>query len=152
MASAFRIVKAALAETAFNGEGARRYGGRWNSPGTEVIYTAQSESLAMLELLVHLQARDLLLAYVTIRVDFADSLVESLPMNALPDRWRASPAPAELQMEGDRWARARRTAVLRVPSALVPRESNYLLNPNHADFARLALGAPERCDFDPRLK
>jgi RES domain-containing protein len=152
MASAFRIVKAALAEIAFSGEGARRYGGRWNSPGTEVVYAAQSESLAMLELLVHLQASDLLLAYVTIRVDFDDSLVESLSLRVLPNRWRASPAPTKLQVEGDRWASERRSPVLRVPSALVPRESNYLLNPNHPEFARLVLGGVERCDFDPRLK
>jgi RES domain-containing protein len=152
MASAFRIVKATLVETAFSGEGARRYGGRWNSPGTEVVYAAQAESLAMLELLVHLQASDLLLAYVTVRVDFDDSLVEALPANALPVRWRASPAPSVLQAEGDRWARERRSPVLRVPSALVPRESNYLLNPNHPELARIVVGEPERCDFDPRLK
>lgn len=152
MPSAFRIVKADLADTAFSGEGARRHGGRWNGAGTELVYTAQSESLAMLELLVHLQASDLLAAYVTIRVDFDDAQVEALSASALPARWRASPAPSRLQALGDRWVRERRSAVLRVPSALVPRESNYLLNPNHPEFTRLVRGEPVRCDFDPRLK
>jgi RES domain-containing protein len=152
MPLAFRIVKASLAGEALGGEGASLYGGRWNSPGTEVVYTAQSESLAMLELLVHLGASDLLQRYVTMRVEFERELVQSVAPAALPARWRASPAPAELQVLGDRWASERRSAVLRVPSALVPRESNYLLNPSHPDFRRLVIGAPEPCTFDSRLR
>lgn len=152
MPSSVRIVRAAHVADAFSGEGARLYGGRWNSPGTEIVYTAQSESLAMLEMLVHLRVSELLLSYLTILVEFDEALVETLPASALPTRWRASPAPVEVQRLGDRWAAELRSAVLRVPSALVRRESNYLLNPSHPRFRELAIGEPEPCRFDSRLK
>ena len=151
MPAGFRIVKAALARTAFDGEGARLHGGRWNGRGTSVVYTAQHESLAILELLVHLQASQRLEAYRSIRIDFADSLVEVLDPRRLPADWRRSPAPAALQRIGDRWAAEGRSAILRVPSALVPDESIFLVNPRHRHFARIRIGRPRPFRFDPRL-
>jgi RES domain-containing protein len=151
MATAWRIVKTRRARSAFDGEGARLHGGRWNSPGTPMVYTAESISLAVLELLVHLQASPLLAAYSVISATFDDALVEALPRRALPSGWTQHPAPVRLQELGDRWAAERRSAVLRVPSAVVPAESNFLLNPKHPDFAKVRLGAPARFDFDRRL-
>lgn len=153
MPRAWRIVKAARADSAFDGEGARRYGGRWNSPGAPLVYTAGSASLAALELLVHLQSSQLLLAYVAIPVDFDDALVEELDPASLPEDWRCHPAPVALQRLGDRWVAERRSAVLGVPSAVVPvpEESNSLLNPAHPDFDRIARGSPRPFRFDPRL-
>lgn len=153
MPAAWRIVKATRARaTAFDGEGARRHGGRWNSPGVRIVYTAESASLAALELLVHLQASRLLAAYALLPARFDEALVETLVTRGLPPRWKEYPAPVALQEIGDRWARGRRTVVLRVPSAVMPVESNFLINPEHPDFRRIAIGAPEPFAFDPRLR
>jgi RES domain-containing protein len=152
MPRGWRIVKAAHAAASFDGEGARLYGGRWNSPGTALVYTAESEALAALELLVHLRAPQLLASYVAIPADFDDALVEVLPATILPSGWRRFPAPLALQRIGDRWAAEGRSAVLRVPSAVVPRESNYMLNPAHGAFARVAVGRPAPFEFDGRLR
>ena len=152
MLRGWRIVKASHAAAAFDGEGARLYGGRWNSPGTALVYTAESEALAALELLVHVRAPQLLAAYVSIPADFDEALVESVAVASLPSGWRRYPAPSALQQIGDRWVLEGRSAVLRVPSAVVPRESNFLLNPLHGDFARVALGAPAPFEFDGRLR
>jgi RES domain-containing protein len=152
MPTAWRIARAAAARTAFDGEGARVHGGRWNSPGTRVVYTAQGASLAALELLVHLEASRLLAAYVLIPVGFDETHVEVLAPERLPARWSAYPAPVALQEIGDRWVRSRRSVVLRVPSAVVPLESNFLINPGHPDFAAFSIGKPTRFAFDHRLR
>ena len=152
MPRGFRIVKSTHSANAFDGEGARQYGGRWNSPGTAVVYAAQSESLAALELLVHLQASQLLSSYSTLAVDFEDSLVEVCVASALPSDWNEYPAPTGLQELGDRWVCENRSAILQVPSAVIPTEAIYVLNPNHPDFRRIAIGPPTPFRFDPRLK
>jgi len=146
---AFRIVKQRLASEAFTGEGARLYGGRWNRPGHAMVYTASSTSLAMLEMLVHLDASALLHSYVFFEVEFDDSLVTELDIQALPNDWRASPAMPEVQQLGDDWLRSMRSAVLRVPSAIIPHEPNYLLNPHHKQFAKLTMSKPLPIEFDP---
>jgi RES domain-containing protein len=148
---AWRIFKPKHAASAFTGEGARLFGGRWNSKGTAVIYTAGSVSLATLEMLVHLQAPHLLDAYLLARVTFADSLVENLAPKLLPADWRADPAPAATMAFGDRWVAEGRSAVLRVPSAIIESEYNYLLNPAHPAFRKIAIARAEPFGFDPRL-
>jgi RES domain-containing protein len=150
MATGWRIVKSRYAAAAFDGEGARLYGGRWNSPGTRMVYTSSTISLAVLEALVHLQEASLLSSYLLISVSFDDALVERLERSRLPDVWRTYPPPSELQRLGDEWVRSRRSAVLEVPSVIVERESNYLLNPAHPDFS-LVIGEPEPFTFDERL-
>jgi RES domain-containing protein len=152
MPRGWRITKSAQAASAFDGEGARLHGGRWNSPGTSVVYTAQSEALAALELLVHLQSSQLLLAYCSIAADFDASLIEAVDPASLPGNWREYPAPAALQTIGDRWVAEQRSLVLQVPSAIVPSEVNYLLAPQHPDFRRVALSKPKPFTLDPRLK
>jgi RES domain-containing protein len=152
MPRGWRIVKSARTATAFDGEGARLYGGRWNSPDTPMVYTAQNQSLAALELLVHLSAAQLLLSYSSIPVDFDLAWVEVVDPGALPSDWRAYPPPTALQELGDRWIAEQRSAVLQVPSALIPAELNFLLNPNHPDFAQVTIGPPTPFQFDPRLK
>lgn len=148
----WRIVKSTRAATAFDGEGASRYGGRWNSPGTAIVYTAQSQSLAALELLVHLQSSELLFSYSTIAATFDDKLVEIVDPAGLPTDWMDYPAPAALQQIGDQWVAAQRSVVLRVPSAVVPGEYTFLLNPGHPDFVKIAIGPPTPFRFDPRLR
>jgi RES domain-containing protein len=149
--TAWRITKRAHVRTAFDGTGARKYGGRWNSPGNAVVYTAQSQSLAALEVLVHLDSPVLLQKYVLIGVDIDESLVSEVARSGLPRNWQSDPPPAELRAIGDRWFVGGTSAVLRVPSTLVPGESNFLLNPFHPEFRKLHVGKPVSFRFDPRL-
>lgn len=149
--SAWRITKEKHAKSAFSGEGARLYGGRWNSPGTSIIYTAQSQSLSVLEVLVHLDSPELLRKYLLFEVVIDASRIEVLDLSQLPANWKADPAPASVQAIGDAWAAAARSAVLRVPSVLVPAESSFLLNPRHPDFAKLRIGKGIPFEFDPRF-
>lgn len=151
MATGWRIVKSRHAGTAFDGEGARLYGGRWNSLGTRMIYTSGSVSLAVLEVLVHVQEANLISSYSLIPARFDDALVQHLDRSRLPDDWRSYPAPPELQQLGDEWVRSQTSSVLEVPSAVVERESNYLLNPAHPDFSSIFIGEPEPFNFDERL-
>lgn len=128
------------------------YGGRWNSPGVAVIYTAQSQSLAALEMLVHLDSSELLDQYVILGVDVEESLIRGVDASKLPRDWRADPPPAGLKAIGDEWVAAGSSVVLRVPSVLVAGESNFLINPRHRDFSKLRVGEPLPFRFDPRLK
>jgi RES domain-containing protein len=150
MLAAWRIVKAAHADRAFTGEGAQRVGGRWNSPGVPVVYASEHKSLAVLEMLVHLDPRDAP-RYVTFRLEFDEALVERRPADRLPSGWREEMPARAARLVGDAWVRAGRSAVLAVPSALIPEELNYLLNPAHPDFKRIALGKPTPLVLDPRL-
>lgn len=147
---AWRIVPARRAATAFTGEGARLYGGRFNSPGTAVVYVSAHQSLAALELLVHILHHPRL-PCVVFPVDWDGLPEERVRPEDLPADWRAEPVTVDTMRLGDAWARAGRTALLRVPSAVVPDEENLLLNPAHPDFARLRVGAPRPFSFDPRL-
>ena len=149
--AAWRIFKARHAATAFTGKGAREFGGRWNSRGTSVIYCAGAQSLAALELLVHLSSLQVLEEYQMVRVEFDDGLIERLDAGVLPTTWRDYPAPATLAAIGDAWAINGRSVVLQIPSALVPDENNYLLNPTHPDFRKLKVGKPQSFQFDRRL-
>lgn len=151
MRRAFRLVKARHAERAFEGEGARRWGGRWNPPGVRVVYASESVALAALELLVHLEESALLAHHVVCAVRFPEALVEALDPAALPADWRASPPPLPLQELGGAWLRESRSALLAVPSAIVPSEQNFLLNPAHRDFRRVRRDPPIPFALDPRL-
>ncbi|MEO8737813.1 MAG: RES family NAD+ phosphorylase [Edaphobacter sp.] len=148
---AWRITQRKHTKTAFSGEGARLYGGRWNSPGVPMVYVAQSQSLAVLEVLVHLDAPALLAKYVFIEVDFDPSLVIELDRSLLPKNWKADPVPRAVQTVGDRWASSGGSVVLRVPSALASEESNFLLNPLHPAFGKILVSRPQTFSFDSRL-
>lgn len=147
---AFRLSRRRYA--ALDGAGARRAGGRWNSVGVSVVYAAESISLAALELLVNLGSEEIPDDLVTTVLDIPEEFVERLDPQDLPGDWRATPAPAALQALGDEWIRRGNNAVLSVPSAVVPTERNYALNPAHPDFGRIRPGKPEAFRFDPRLR
>ncbi|MEQ8821576.1 MAG: RES family NAD+ phosphorylase [Sumerlaeia bacterium] len=147
---AWRIVKEKYAAAAFDGEGAMRYGGRWNSRGSRVIYTSGSLALAALETLVHLNP-PVAFRYVRFRVEFPDKLLTEIATGDLPADWRIEPPGPATQTLGDHWIRDGRSAVLAVPSTIVPEEVNYLLNPAHGDFGRIAIGEAQTFAFDPRL-
>ncbi|MDT8437108.1 MAG: RES family NAD+ phosphorylase [Gemmatimonadota bacterium] len=150
---AWRIVKRRFASTAFDGKGAQRFGGRWNSPGRPVVYTSESRALALLEILAGLGSTTPLPAWTLIAVrfpkEFALAAVE-LP-GGLPPGWDAAPPSHVSRQVGDRWLDERASAVLRVPSVIVPAECNFLLNPAHPDFSGIETGSPEPLRLDPRL-
>jgi RES domain-containing protein len=145
----FRIVTRVRAADAFSGEGARLFGGRWNPKGASVVYTASNRSLAILEMLV--QDQPLRAEYVIIAASIPKRIrIERILVSSLPDQWRTG-GNEQLRRLGSEWLRRANTAVLRVPSAVVPQESNYLLNPAHPDFDKIKIGKPEIVGTDHRL-
>ena len=148
---AWRITKRKHAKNAFSGEGARQFGGRWNSAGVAVVYTAGSQSLAALEMLVHLESSELLQNYLLVPVQIEDRLIATLGLEELPKHWRANPPPPKLREIGDALTLSGKSVALRVPSAVVPAEYLYILNPRHPHFSALRIGEPVPFGFDPRL-
>lgn len=148
----WRLVKARHAASAFDGEGARRFGGRWNARGTAAVYLSSSLSLAALELFVHLLPEDARLSFVAIRVEFPTSMkIDVLPDAQLPINWRAEPSPDSCKALGSLWLEKSTHALLRVPSIIVPSETNFLLNPTHVDVKKMIIHKPEPFGFDARM-
>lgn len=146
------MVKSKWLDSAFDGIGAKRTGGRWNSKGRLCTYVSSSVSLALLEVMVHLQSYDVLKSYVLMEIEFSSDSAMCLPDENLPLNWREYPAPPETADIGDAWLTDSVSLALSVPSVVVPMERNFLLNPNHAHFAAAAATA-RVVDFsaDPRL-
>jgi RES domain-containing protein len=162
MVRAYRLTREPFHHTgqAFSGEGAARFGGRWNPPGMPLAYAASSISLAALERLVHtlsIKGLDglwlhtlelpenhcLLLAAAQLPADWAKRRV--------PPDWSAgSEAPS--QAIGRQWLQQSASLALRVPSAVIPLEFNYLINSRHPDFARATLHEPQQFHFNERLR
>jgi RES domain-containing protein len=147
---AWRLVKARHVAAAFSGEGAAKAGGRWNSRGVAVVYASATRSLAALETLVHLNPPVMFPCRI-IRVEFDERWVERLPWATLPSNWKMEPPPFSTRQLGDDWSRSSRSAILALPSAIIPDETNYVLNPAHPDFKKITIGKPAPFTFDPRL-
>jgi len=127
-------------------------GGRWNHPGTPVVYTSPTPALAALELFVHLDVSEIPDDFVAIPADIPESLAMArISPKRLPADWRRHPAPQALAEIGTKWVQERKTAVLAVPSAVIPLEENYLLNPLHPAFRQIRIGKPKPFRFDPRF-
>ena len=150
MLKAYRIVKARHARSSFSGEGARLAGGRWNRPGEAVVYTSASLALAAIETFVHLGEDSLHIRFVYFKIKIPDAVGVQRCVRP-PPNWRAEPPQEESMRYGSAWLRANRTAVLEVPSAIVPSEKNYLLSPKHPDFHRIRMGRSQPFVFDPRM-
>lgn len=151
MPLAWRIVKTKHTATAFDGEGARRFGGRWNSPGRKAVYVSATKSLALLEILVHLDVGESLPRLSAFSFALDTRVVETFPATRLPRRWRTLRGLPETQRLGDEWLAAGRALALAVPSVIVPEELNYVVNPAHPAFPRLKLGKPTPLLLDRRL-
>ena len=150
MLTVWRLLTAGFADSAFSGEGARLYGGRWNRKGVPMVYTAGSQSLAMLEMLV--QDQPLRARYVMIAATLPRNLkIERISLERLPPDWRDLAAREQLQAMGGEWAKRGSSAVLAVPSAVIPDETNYLLNPLHPSFSKIGIGRPQAFITDLRL-
>lgn len=135
-----------------SGEGVRLYGGRWNKKGTPVVYTSGSRSLATVEYLVHLPQSVMPLDVCMAELEIPDpESGEPVSLDKLPPDWRAFPAPLQLATIGETWIRAGLSPVLKVPSAVVKDEWNYLLNPRQPLFQSIRIASVEDWQFDPRL-
>ncbi len=148
---AWRLVAAKWLDTAFDGEGARLVGGRWNTRGTAVVYLAGSLSLAALELLVHIDNRRALQEHCAVPVSFDEGLVLHVNRGDLPEDWTSPGAIPKTQALGDAWVGSNASVLLAVPSAVIPQELNFLFNPEHSQAVSLTLGEPQPFRFDPCL-
>jgi RES domain-containing protein len=148
--SAWRIVRAEYAEKAFTGDGSRALGGRWNSRGVAVIYASEHESLAALELLVHVVPLTPSYRFLSFRIEWDDRLTEYFSPTKLPLDWNSEVPTIGTQQIGDQWVRDQRSAVLGVSSLLSTSELNFLLNPNHRDFKKVKIAKPVEYRFDSR--
>lgn len=146
----WRLARAAYA--VLDGEGARRYGGRWNEPGTAVVYASAHLSLAALEVLVHLDV-DLVPGDLTAyEIEVPEGLdLEEVSTSQLPDGWDRAARSTACRAFGEQWVQERRGAVLLVPSAVVPEERNVLLNPAHPEAAGIRVVRSRPFVFDARL-
>jgi RES domain-containing protein len=146
----FRLCRVAF--QALDGEGARLYGGRWNSPGRPAVYTSSSRALAALEYLVHVDPVNVPSDLVLLTIDVPDTAPrDAIDPAALPARWAADAEPPECQALGDAWLRAGATLALEVPAAPVPEERNVILDPRHPAHAGVRIVSSRPFVFDPRL-
>ena len=152
MPTCWRVVKRQHAATAFDGKAAQRFGGRWNPVGAAAVYTSASKSLALLEVLVHLDVGAALPPMVAFRFELADADIERLAASRLPRGWRSARGMLATQQIGGEWLQAQRTLALAVPSSIVPEEENFVLNPAHPGFAALKLGRATPFVLDSRLR
>lgn len=133
-----------------NGAGAAMYGGRWHSKGTYILYAASSASLALLESVVHIsniQAFD----FCMIWLEIPDNSIEKINIGQLPANWFENPSPDILKIVGDKFISEHKSLALEVPSAIVPEESNYLLNPSHPLFNKVKIIFQRNIAIDKRL-
>jgi len=147
---AFRIIKRRHAKQAFTGEGAKLAGGRWNSLGQRAVYLSSTLALAAMETFVHLGEDAARLDYVYFEIEIPDTL-HILPLTSKPRGWRAEPPGPASQRVGDRWLRAKASALLEVPSVIIPTETNLVLNPEHRDARKLIIRTPRPFQFDSRM-
>ncbi|MES2351197.1 MAG: RES family NAD+ phosphorylase [Pseudomonadota bacterium] len=150
----WRIATEALAYPAndTSGAGAKLTGGRWNSPGVPMLYCSENISLAALETLSHLRPFPLPYNRFLVRVDVPDDMwSKRTQLNPLPGGWGAVPCGLTSKRAGDAWAAFGASALLVVPSVIIPDESNILINPLHADVARIVATPLKRWHYDPRF-
>ena len=135
-----------------SGEGARKYGGRWNHKGMPVLYTSEHLSLAALEVLVHVPVISLPKDLKLLKLKISDKASrEEVDPAILPANWKEYPAPTELKDLGTEWIEHRNSLLLKVPSAVISSECNYLINPLHEEFEQITIDGVEDFMFDSRI-
>jgi len=150
--SAWRVDNEKWSAQSLNGIGAALEGGRWNSSGVPAYYASEHLAMAAQEKFVHLpRPLPRTSRYVKFAIRFRGLAVTRLRAPDLPPDWRAEPVPGSTQRIGDAWIAAAKTAILAVPSALYPEETNYVLNPAHPEFPNTEIYAAEPFVFDPRM-
>ena len=135
-----------------SGKGAELAGGRWNSKGTAMVYTSQSRALCTTEIAVHTPLGIMPEDYFLISISVPDkSSIIEIAVKDLEPAWRKFPHPHFTQQLGDAFVQDNKFLVLKVPSAVVPGDFNFLLNPAHSDFKKVKISASEPFEFDERL-
>ena len=136
------------------GKGAEESGGRWNHPGTAMLYVSGSIALACLETVVNMRSNGLPLNRYLVRITVPEALFQTRELfkPAKVVGWDAQPAGKTSLDFGTHWAEANRTALLEVPSVIIPEEPNYLINPNHPDARKIKADKVRRFLYDPRLR
>jgi RES domain-containing protein len=148
----WRIVKEKHAKSAFSGEGARIFEGRWNSAGVRVVYCSENLALAALEILVHTQPVIIHDKFHAFRATWDESLMRTMDSKKLPKGWNMQPPGLVSKSIGDEWIRSERSAVLALPSIVIPLERTFLLNPKHRDFAKIQIKDSGTFALDARLR
>lgn len=146
--AAYRFVKKKWSDSAFDGKGASLYGGRWNSKGSLCVYLASTPSLALLEIMVHLDDYSMLNHYHLFQVTLEDKFMMELDISDLPADWRDDPIPVSTMQIGDSWLQSNESAGLYVPSTIIPMERNILFNPLHPD-AKSVINSVRKIPFEP---
>ena len=135
-----------------SGAGAAKFGARWNSKGTEIIYLASSRALALAEVVVHLNLSCLPSSFCMLTVLVPDDItIKSLDLSVLGDQWNSFPETFLTQKIGDSFVDNNEYCILKVPSAVVKGDFNYVVNPNHADFKKLIITNQDDFPVDTRL-
>jgi len=150
MATFYRIVQAEWADSTMTGEGARLFGGRWNSPGIPAVYLAESRALAALEIIVNAPREVTSLAWRVFEVEVPDDAIVTAKRETLPQDWQALPSSPGARLYGDRCLRSGILS-FKLPSAVIPEECTLLLNPQHPDVRKLRVSRPAVFRFDPRF-
>lgn len=149
----FRLCRRAFSKNPLDGRGGLFAAGRWHSPRRLVCYASDSLALASLEALVHCEPDLLPRDLIAIEIAVPPRLkIDRIDIRELPRSWRRYPAPRTLQGLGNAWLDGANACVLRVPSALVPSESNFLINPAHPDVRKLRVVGRAAFRFDERLE
>lgn len=151
----YRIEREKYLDTTLKGVGASKSEGfRWNSLNTFLVYTSASRALATLEVSVHLDiTEDLPNDRFYVEIEIPDDVeIMEIPVKNLPENWDAKPPILETQFIGDDFVLEDEAAVLKVPSAIVPPEFNFLINPYHSDAKKIKVISTERMTFDKRTK
>jgi RES domain-containing protein len=147
----YRIFKDVHLETANTGYGASLFPGRWNHRNVPVLYSSATLSLSCLEIVANANVPGLLENYLFVEYQFKESLLGVTDIKHLPPDWMASPPSNITRDIGDKWIKSNKSVVLRVPSSIIPRECNYLINPNHIDFKSIVIRKAEKFMFDQRI-
>lgn len=135
-----------------SGKGAELAGGRWNSKGVPVLYTSESRALCSTEIAVHSPLGIVPSDYWIMSIEFPDTVeISEIDPSTLPEDWDAAPHTNATQLIGDRFVGLGKTLVLKVPSAVVPGDFNYLINPAHSLFPLVKIIDSEIFEFDKRL-
>lgn len=147
----FRLSRRKYAKE-LNGRGAAKSENRWNSKGVEMIYTAESRALAMAEVAVHLTLATLPGDYVMIEIEIPDSVkIKELKISELSDNWNINPPGTETQNIGNEFIDSKKECVLKVPSAIVKGDFNFLINPHHKDLKKIKIIKISDFPFDKRI-
>jgi RES domain-containing protein len=136
-----------------SGTGAKLVGGRWNSPGIPVLYTSENRALALTEYWVHVQPSNLPTDVCVVEIEVSDTALSmSIPLSSLPENWRAGPPLKSLRQTGDQWVLKGQSLILKIPSTVMPLESNYILNPAHQDMTAVSVISITDYVWDRRMK